>query len=142
MGFASVMQARHLRVRIDRTYVNSGTGTQFYLSGSDNYYWQNGGYISSTTLTAAQYYVWFGHMSRTQVGPLYITPQVATGMRIDGSYGDLVLSGTLFDSTGRTAKGRRCSSLAAKASSATSCGSSTTPSTLRRPAVTRPTRAS
>lgn len=103
VGFASVMQARHLRVRIDRTYVNSGTGTQFYLSGSDNYYWQNGGYISSTTLTAAQYYVWFGHMSRTQVGPLYITPQVATGMRIDGSYGDLVLSGTLFDSTGRTA---------------------------------------
>lgn len=103
VGFASVMQARHLRVRIDRTYCNESTVTPFQLAGSDNYYWQNGGYLSSTHLAASQYYLYFTHMSRSQVGPLYITPQVATGVRIDGSYGDLVFSGTLFDSTGRNA---------------------------------------
>jgi hypothetical protein len=47
------------------------------------------------------YYIYFTHMSRTSVGPLYITPEVATGVRIDGSYGNLVFNGTLFDSTGR-----------------------------------------
>jgi len=103
VGFATVMQARHLRVRIDRTYCNEGTDNQFKLGGSDNYYWQNGGFLSSTKLAASKFYVWFTHMSRSQMGPLYITPEKATGIRIDGSYGGLVFTGTLLDSTGRTA---------------------------------------
>lgn len=103
VGFATVMHARHLRVRIDRTYVNNGTDTQFKLAGSDNYYWQNGGFISSTALAASKFYIWFTHMSRTQFGPLYITPERATGIRIDGSYGDLVFTGTKLDCTGRNA---------------------------------------
>lgn len=103
VGFTSVMQARHLRVSIERTYCNAGTGTQFYLAGSDNYYWLEGqSYLSSKTLKATDYYIRFAHMSRTRVGPIYITPEVACGMRIEGSYGDLVLDGTLFDGTGRT----------------------------------------
>ncbi|WP_329521147.1 hypothetical protein [Spirillospora sp. NBC_01491] len=102
VGFATVMHARHLRVRIDRTYVNNGFDNQFKLAGSDNYYWQNGGYLSSTQLAASKFYVWFTHMSRSQFGPLYVTPERATGIRIDGSYGGLVFSGTLLDSTGRT----------------------------------------
>ncbi|WP_329520495.1 hypothetical protein [Spirillospora sp. NBC_01491] len=103
VGFATVMHARHLRVRIDRTYTNNSTDTPFKLAGSDNYYWQNGGYLSSTQLAASKFYVWFTHMSRSQFGPLYITPEKATGIRIDGSYGGFVFSGTLLDSTGRSA---------------------------------------
>ncbi|GAA3957719.1 hypothetical protein GCM10023085_45290 [Actinomadura viridis] len=101
VGFATVMHARHLRVRIDRTYVNEGTDTQFKLAGSDNFYWQSGGFLSSTRLAATKFYVWLTHMSRSQFGPLYITPEKATGIRIDGSYGGLVFNGTLLDCTGR-----------------------------------------
>jgi hypothetical protein len=54
-------------------------------------------------LDATKFYVWLTHMSRSQFGPLYITPEKATGIRIDGGYGDLVFSGTLLDSTGRNA---------------------------------------
>lgn len=104
VGFKTVLHSRHLRVSIERTYTNNGTDTQFKLAGSDNYYWTEGkSYVSGHALTAAMFYVWFTHMSRTQVGSIYITPEIATGVRIDGSYGDLVFSGTLFDSTGRTA---------------------------------------
>ncbi|MDL4777807.1 MULTISPECIES: hypothetical protein [Thermomonosporaceae] len=102
VGFATVQHARHLRVRIDRTYTNGGGDTQFKLAGSDNYYWQNGGYLSSTRLAATKFYCWFTHMSRSQFGPLYITPEKATGIRIDGSHGGFVFTGTLLDSTGRT----------------------------------------
>lgn len=103
VGFKTVLHARHLRVSIERTYVNNGTDTQFKLAGSDNYYWVEGkSYMSAHNLTAAMYYLYFTHMSRTQVGPVYITPEVATAVRIDGSYGNLVFTGTLFDSTGRT----------------------------------------
>lgn len=103
VGFASVMQARHLRCRIDDTYCNEGTDTQFKLAGSDNYYWQSGGFLSSTKLTASKYYVYFTHMSKATVGPLFITPQVATGIRVDGSYGGLQFVGTILDCNGRNA---------------------------------------
>jgi hypothetical protein len=101
--FASVMQARHLRCSIERTYIDNGSGTQLYLSGSDNYYWQEGqSYLSGHALTASQYYLRFGFMSKTLVGGLYITPEVATGVRVDGGYGGLRFRGTRFDSSGRT----------------------------------------
>lgn len=103
VGFSTVMHARHLRARIDRTYCNNTTDTPFKLAGSDNYYWQNGGFLSSTALAASKYYVWMTHMSRTEFGPLYITPEKATGVRIDGSYGGLNFTGTKLDSTGRSA---------------------------------------
>lgn len=103
VGFASVMQARHLRVCIDCTYTNNGTDTQYKLAGSDNYYWLNGGYLSSTRLGATKFYLWFTHMSRSHLGPLYITPEKATGIRIDGSYGGFNLVGTLLDCSGRNA---------------------------------------
>ncbi len=103
VGFKSIMQARHLRVHIERTYINGGTDTQFKLAGSDNCYWTEGkSYMSSTTMTASQFYLWFVHMSRTRVGAIYITPQVSTAIRIDGGYGDLQFHGTLLDGTGRS----------------------------------------
>lgn len=101
VGFASIMQARHLRVRIDKVYINEGTDTQFKLAGSDNYYFQSGGFCSSTKLAASKFYFWFTHMSRSDFGPLYITPEKATGVRIDGGYGDFKFDSTKFDSTGR-----------------------------------------
>lgn len=101
--FASVMQARNLRCSIERTYCDNGSGTQFYLSGSDNFYWPEGqSYISGHKLTTSQYYIRFGWMSKTLVGGIYITPEVATGVRVDGGYGGLRFRGTRFDSSGRT----------------------------------------
>lgn len=103
VGFRSVMKARHLRVSIERTYINNGTATQFYLGGSDNYYWMTGrSYLSSAAMPVTEYYLRFGSMSDTKVGALYITPQVATGVRIDGGAGDLAFHGTRFDGTGRS----------------------------------------
>lgn len=104
VGFKTVMQNRHLRVNIQKTYCNAGTGTQFYLAGSDNYYWTQGdSYLSSTTMGVNDYYIRFAHMSRTKVGGVYITPQVSTGVLVEGSYGNLQFIGTLFDGAGRTA---------------------------------------
>lgn len=100
-GYASVMQARHLRVKIASTYCNGGTDTQFKLGGSDNSYWCDGESYLSGSVPASQFYLWFTHMSRTRVGAIYITPQLATAIRIDGTYGDLQFHGTLFDDTGR-----------------------------------------
>jgi hypothetical protein len=101
--FNSVMQARHLRCSMERTYIDNGSGTQLYLSGSDSYYWMEGqSYISGHALTVEDYYIRFGFMSKTLVGGIYITPEVATGVRVDGGYGGLRFRGTRFDSSGRT----------------------------------------
>ncbi|MFC9973531.1 hypothetical protein ACFVH6_21820 [Spirillospora sp. NPDC127200] len=103
VGFSTIMHARMLRALVDRTYVNNGTSDQFKIAGSDNYLWPTGGYMSSTQLAASRFYIWMTHMSRTWVGPLYITPEKATAVRIDGSYSGLTFDRTMFDSTNRTA---------------------------------------
>jgi hypothetical protein len=103
VGFNSVMQARHLRVSMNNIYTNAGTGTQFDLAGSDNYYTFDNSYLSSTTMKTTDYYIRFRHMSRTKLKNLYITPQVSTGLLIEGSYGNLQIDGVLFDGAGRTA---------------------------------------
>lgn len=103
-GFKSVMQARHLRCQIEHTYINGGTGTQLQLAGSDNTYWTKGyAFLSSNTVPASAYFLYLVNMGRTRVGAVYITPRVATGIRIDGGFGDLQFSGTLLDGTGGTA---------------------------------------
>jgi len=102
INFKTVMQARHLRVNIEKMYANAGTDTQFYLAGSDNNYWVEGqSYLSAVAMTSTQYYVRFAHMSRTTLGAVYITPQVSPAVRIEGSYGDLFLVRTKFDGAGR-----------------------------------------
>ncbi|MBB5867011.1 hypothetical protein F4553_000390 [Allocatelliglobosispora scoriae] len=102
-AFRSVMQSRHLRCSIEKMYCNNGTGTQFKLGGSDNYYFVEGSsYISSPVLPASAYYFHFTHMSESRFGEIYITTETATGVRVDGSYGDLQFLGTKFDCTGRT----------------------------------------
>jgi len=102
VGFRSVMHARHLRVTIDRAYINNGTDVQFKLGGSDNYYFTAGpSFMSGSLPPTAAAYVHFTSMSRTRVGPLYITPQYATAFRIDGGYGGLSFEGTIIDCTGR-----------------------------------------
>ncbi|HEX6969483.1 MAG TPA: hypothetical protein VF174_11835 [Micromonosporaceae bacterium] len=104
VGFNTVMHARHLRCSIERTYCNNSTDTPFKLAGADNYYWTTGqSYLSSTAQSASSFYVWFTHMSKSIVGPIFITPERATAVRIDGSFGGLVFQGTIFDSANRTA---------------------------------------
>ncbi|WP_242882570.1 hypothetical protein [Actinomadura litoris] len=103
VGFASIMHARHLRVSIQRMYANNGSDVQFRLSGSDNYYWTEGAsYLSGDVPATAPAYIYFASMSRTRVGPIEITPQYATAIRIEGGLGGLSLDGVLFDGTGRT----------------------------------------
>ncbi|MFC9974295.1 hypothetical protein ACFVH6_25665 [Spirillospora sp. NPDC127200] len=102
-GYSSIMHARHLRCSIERMYANNGSDVQFKLAGSDNAYWTEGYSYLSGSLPATSYYLYFTHMSRSRVGALYVTPQKATALRIDGSYGGLSFDGTLFDSTGRDA---------------------------------------
>jgi hypothetical protein len=104
-NFATVMRARILRCRIDRTYTQGCSGTDFILAGSDNYLWLNGGYASSVRKDARPYgapYLYFPHMSCTRVGPLYITPEgCRNAVVVDGSYRDLWFDGSRFDCTGR-----------------------------------------
>ncbi|GAA2453494.1 hypothetical protein GCM10010191_85220 [Actinomadura vinacea] len=102
VGFRSVMHARHLRVTIDRAYINNGTDVQLKLGGSDNYYFTAGqSFMSGSLPPTAAAYVHFTSMSRTRVGPLYITPQYATAFRIERGYGGLSFEGTIIDCTGR-----------------------------------------
>jgi hypothetical protein len=102
VGFKTVMQARHLRVSMERTYTNNGTDTQYYLAGSDNNYFLEGhSYLSAVSIPATAFYLRFSHMSRTRVGGVYITPQVCGGVKVEGSYGDLYFISTKFDGTGR-----------------------------------------
>jgi hypothetical protein len=102
VGFRSVMHARHLRVTIDRAYINNGTDVQLKLGGSDNYYFTAGpSFMSGSLPPTAAAYVHFTSMSRTRVGPLYITPQHATAFRIESGYGGLSFEGTIIDCTGR-----------------------------------------
>ncbi|TDD97182.1 hypothetical protein [Actinomadura rubrisoli] len=102
VGFSSVMWARHLRCSIERTYINNGTDTQFKLGGSDNFYWTEGFSYMSGNVPATGYYVYFTAMTRTKVGPIYVTPQFGTAFRLEGGSGGLVFNGTLIDCAGRT----------------------------------------
>ncbi|WP_051468418.1 hypothetical protein [Actinomadura oligospora] len=103
VGYSSVMHARQLRCSIQRMYCNNGTDTQFKLGGSDNYYWTEGYSYLSGSVPVAGYYVYFNSMSRTRVGAVYVTPQVATAFRVEGGYGGLLFNGTIIDCTGRNA---------------------------------------
>ena len=92
--FRKVMWNRLLGVCLDDIYVNNGTDTQLYLSGSDNYIGTGGHFfMDSQQLTADKYLLRFGHMSKTDVGGLFITGTKATGIRVDGGRG-LTFSGT------------------------------------------------
>lgn len=92
--FRRVMQNRLLGVSLDDIYVNNGYDTQLYLSGSDNYIGTGGHFfMDSPNLPADRYLLRFGHMSKTDVGPLFITGTRATGIRVDGGRG-LTFNGT------------------------------------------------
>lgn len=92
--FRRVMWNRLLGVSLDDIYINNGTDTQLYLSGSDNYIGTGGHFfMDSQKLTADKYLLRFGHMSKTDVGGLFITGTKATGIRVDGGRG-LTFNGT------------------------------------------------
>jgi hypothetical protein len=92
--FRRVMWSRLLGSSLDDIYVNNGTDTQLYLSGSDNFIGTGGHFfMDSQALTADKYLLRFGHMSKTDVGGLFITGTKATGIRVDGGRG-LTFNGT------------------------------------------------
>lgn len=93
-GFRKVLWNRLLGASLDDLYINNGTDTQLYLSGSDNYIGTGGHFfMDSQRLTADKYLLRFGHMSKTDVGGLFITGTKATGIRVDGGRG-LTFNGT------------------------------------------------
>jgi len=86
--FSTVIQGRLLGVTLQDIYINQGYKTQLYLAGSDNFIGVGGHFfMDSQNLSADQYLLRFAHMSRTDVGPLFITGTRATGIRVDNGYG-------------------------------------------------------
>jgi hypothetical protein len=93
-GFRRVMWNRLLGVSLDDLYINNGYDTQLYLSGSDNFIGTGGHFfMDSPNLSAGHYLLRFGSMTKTDVGPLFITGTKATGIRVDGGRG-ITFSGT------------------------------------------------
>jgi hypothetical protein len=99
-GFHTVMWGRMLGVIVDGdSYTNNSVATPWYLSGSDNSLWSGGGFVDSPNLADTDYLVRFGHMSKTYVGPVFVTGDGPTPVRVDGGR-DLVLSGVKAESQG------------------------------------------
>jgi hypothetical protein len=78
--------------------VNNCYDTEFKLWGSDNTYWPDGMLIDSPNMGSGnKYHVWFPNITKTTVGPLFITAKSnICGIRCDGGRG-LVLNGVRFD---------------------------------------------
>ncbi|QKG18942.1 hypothetical protein ACTIVE_0578 [Actinomadura verrucosospora] len=78
--------------------VNNSYDTPFKLWGSDNSYWTDGMLIDSPKMGSGdRYHVWLPNVSKTVVGPLFITAQAnVCGIRLDGGRG-VVLDGVRFD---------------------------------------------
>lgn len=83
--FRRVHWGRHLGVRISgEFYCNNSTETPLYLSGSDNRYFTDGGFLDSPRMQDDAYLLRFGSMSKTYVGPVFITGDGPTPIRVDG----------------------------------------------------------
>ncbi|WP_242890823.1 hypothetical protein [Actinomadura litoris] len=78
--------------------INNCYDTPFKLFGSDNTYWPDGLLIDSPNMGAGnKYHVWLPNMSKTTVGPVFLTARNnVSGVRIDGGRG-LALTGIRFD---------------------------------------------
>lgn len=61
---------------------NQTRGTAYWMGGSDNTFWPNGGLIDSNPATTGfegngQYHVIFDYMDKSSIGPIYITAEDA-----------------------------------------------------------------
>lgn len=76
---------------------NNGYGTACSFGGSDSNIFMDGGQIDSPpgTMDNAQYHVIFNYQEKTHVGPIYMTAETMSGIRIDGgaTTSGLVLTG-------------------------------------------------
>ena len=93
-GFNRIYHGPMLGVTITgTTYYNNMRNMAWNLGGSDNTLWTDGGFfemgsgISYAARAALSAMVQFGTMSKTTVGPLYVTGSPATPFRLNGGGG-------------------------------------------------------
>ncbi|MBO2461196.1 hypothetical protein [Actinomadura violacea] len=97
--FKHVMWGAHTAVTFSGFWdVNNSYDTPFKLWGSDNTYWTDGMLIDSPNMGGGnRYHVWLPNMSKTVVGPIFITAKSnICGLRLDGGRG-VVMDGIRFD---------------------------------------------
>lgn len=91
------------------TYYNNMRTTAWYVGGSDNVLWTDGGFmemgatVNYATRAALPAMIRFASMSKTFVGPMYVTGSPTTPFRLDGGEGGIYFSGLTIE--GRPAVG-------------------------------------
>lgn len=102
VGFSSIITGTVLRAHIGNIYVNSATGTQFNLGGSDSTLFDGMNFMStgsSAPLSSTTPFVSM-YMSASTVGRVYCTPVGGYALRITGSHGGLIVRDYMSDGTG------------------------------------------
>lgn len=81
------------------TYYNNMTNTAWYIVGSDNTLWTDGGFFEMNAWSATTYatkaalpaMVRLGTLSKTTIGPMYITGSPTTVLQLNGGAGGIAL---------------------------------------------------
>ncbi|QXJ26208.1 hypothetical protein AGRA3207_007834 [Actinomadura graeca] len=97
--FKHVIWGPHTAVTLSGYWdVNNCYDTEFKLWGSDNNYWPDGMLLDSPNHPKGQrYHIWLPNVSKSNVGPVFVTGQEnVTPMRIDGGRG-LIVSGARLE---------------------------------------------
>lgn len=99
-GFKHIIHGVHTAVTLTGYWdVNNGYDTQFKLKGSDNNYWTDGMLLDSPNMTSGdKQHIYFVDISKTRVGPVFVTGKSnVTPMRIDNGV-NLVVNGARLES--------------------------------------------
>ncbi|MBT2207637.1 hypothetical protein [Actinomadura sp. NEAU-AAG7] len=97
--FKHVIWGAHTAVTFSGQWdVNNCYDTEFKLWGSDNNYWTDGMLLDSPNHPAGErYHIWLPHLSKSTVGPVFVTGMHnVTPMRVDGGRG-LVIGGARLE---------------------------------------------
>ncbi|QKW36520.1 hypothetical protein HUT06_22950 [Actinomadura sp. NAK00032] len=97
--FKHVIWGAHTAVTFSGYWdVNNCYDTEFKLWGSDNNYWPDGMLLDSPHHPPGErYHLWLPNLSKSNVGPVYVTGKhQVTPMRIDGGRG-LIVSGARLE---------------------------------------------
>lgn len=86
-GFRTAFVGRMLGVQwTGQFYCNNATTTPFRLWGSDNKLWTDGGYLDSPNLADTHYLLVAEHLSKTEIGPVFITGDGPTPFRMNNGH--------------------------------------------------------
>ena len=83
VGFNSVYSGKILRCNFDRWYVNTASGTQLDVGGSDSSLFMSGNSFMSGQIASGLPYIRFGSLSQSRVGAMYCTPTHGYGLNLD-----------------------------------------------------------